>query len=87
MKMLLAIVVLAFPGILDVIPYQFLCLSSNTVQYAIENTMAWILSKIISYEVLAEEVLFLRKSKAGFVLTNLKTFGPSSFVIIKSRIP
>ena len=38
------------------------------------NTMPWILSKIISSEAVAEEVLFLRKSKAELVLTNLKTF-------------
>ena len=36
--------------------------------------MPWTLSKIISTEVVAEEVLFLRKSKAELVLTNLKTF-------------
>ena len=36
--------------------------------------MTWILSKIIPSEVLAKKVLFLRKSKAEFVLTNLKTF-------------
>ena len=35
--------------------------------------MIWILSKIIPSEVLAEGVLFLRKSKTEFVLTNLKT--------------
>ena len=36
--------------------------------------MPWILSKIISCEAVAKEVLFLRKSKAELVLTNLKTF-------------
>ena len=36
--------------------------------------MPWILSKIISSAAVAEEVLFLRKSKAELVLTNLKTF-------------
>ena len=36
--------------------------------------MLWILSKIIPSEAEAEEVLFLRKSKAELVLTNLKTF-------------
>ena len=38
------------------------------------------------YEMLADEVLFLRKSKAEFVLTNLKAFGPSSFIIIKNKM-
>ena len=32
---------------------------------------------------LAEKVLFLRKPSAELVLTNLKTFGPLSFVTIK----
>ena len=48
--------------------------------------MQWILSKIIPSEVLSKEVLFLRKSKAEFPLTNLKTFGPLSFMIIKNRM-
>ena len=34
--------------------------------------MPWILSIIIHSKVLAKEVLFLRKSKAEFDLTNLK---------------
>ena len=34
--------------------------------------MSWILSKIIPSEALAEEILFLRKTKAEFILTNLK---------------
>ena len=42
--------------------------------------MPGILPKIV----LAEEVLFLMKSKAEFVLTNLKTFDPSSFIIINN---
>ena len=29
---------------------------------------------------------FLRISKAEFILTNLKTFGPSYFIIIKNKI-
>ena len=48
--------------------------------------MPWILSKIIPSKMLPEEVLFLRKCKAEFVLTNLKTFGPSSFIIIKNEM-
>ena len=48
--------------------------------------MPWISSKIIQSEVLAEGVLFLRKSKAEAVLTHLKTFGPSSFIIIKNKM-
>ena len=36
--------------------------------------MPWILSKIMLSKALAKDVLFLRKSKAEFVLTNLKTF-------------
>ena len=48
--------------------------------------MPWILSKIIPSEVLAEGVLFLRKSKIEFVLINLKTFGHSSFIIIKNKM-
>ena len=43
--------------------------------------MLWILSKIIP----RKEVLFLRKSEAEFALTNLNTFGPSSFIIIKIK--
>ena len=35
--------------------------------------MPWILSKIILSKALSKEVSFLRKSKAEFVLTNLKT--------------
>ena len=46
--------------------------------------MPRILPKIVPFEVLAEEVLFLIKSKAEFVLTNLKTFDPSSFIIINN---
>ena len=38
------------------------------------NTMPWILSKIIPSKVVVNEVLFLRKSEAELVLTNLKTF-------------
>ena len=41
--------------------------------------MSWILSKIISTEAAGEEVLFLRKSKAELVLTNLKTFDTFAF--------
>ena len=48
--------------------------------------MPWILSEIIPSKVLAEEVLFLRKCKAEFVLANLKTFGHSSFIIIKNKM-
>ena len=48
--------------------------------------MPWILSKIIPSQALVEEVLFLRKSEAEFVLTNLKTFGPLSFIIIKTKM-
>ena len=47
--------------------------------------MPWILSKIILSETLAEEELSLRKSNAEF-LTNLKTFGPLSFTIIKNKM-
>ena len=36
--------------------------------------MPWILLKIIPSDAVAEEVLFLRKSKAELVLTNLKIF-------------
>ena len=39
--------------------------------------MPWIFLKIIPSEALGYEVLFLRKSKAEFLLTNLKTFSPS----------
>ena len=38
------------------------------------------------FEVLAQEVLFLLKSKAEFVLTILETFGHSSFRIIQNKI-
>ena len=41
--------------------------------------MAWIFSKIIPSKVVAEEVLFLRKSKAELVLINLKTFDTFAF--------
>ena len=37
-------------------------------------------------EVLADGALFLRKFKAEFILTNQKTFGPSSFIIIKNKM-
>ena len=45
--------------------------------------MPWILSKIILSKALAKDVLFLRKSKAEFVLTNLKLLTPLSFIIMK----
>ena len=48
--------------------------------------MPWILSKILLSEVLAKEVLFLINSEAELVLTNLKTLGPSSFIIIKNKM-
>ena len=43
-------------------------------------------SKIISSEAVAKEVLFLRKSKAELVLTNLKLLTPLSFIIIKDKM-
>ena len=41
---------------------------------------------MIPIEVLTKEVLFLRKSKGEFVLTNLKMFGPLSVIIIKNSV-
>ena len=41
---------------------------------------------MIPSKVLAEEVLLLRKHNAEFVLTNLKTLGTSSFIIIKIKM-
>ena len=46
--------------------------------------MPWILSKIIPSKALAKELLILRKTKAEFIVTNLETFGLSSFIIIKN---
>ena len=48
--------------------------------------MSLILSKILPSEVIAEEVIFSKKSKVEFFYTYLKTFGPSSFIIIKNKI-
>ena len=48
--------------------------------------MPCILSKIIPSQALASEGIFMLKSKAEFVLTNLKTFGPLSFTIIKNKM-
>ena len=48
--------------------------------------MPLILLKIVPSVALAKVVLFLRKSKAEFVLTNLKTFGPSSFAMITNEM-
>ena len=48
--------------------------------------MPWILSKIITSEAVAKEVLFLRKSKAELVLTNLKILILLSFIIIKNKM-
>ena len=48
--------------------------------------MLWILSKAIPSEEIDKEVLMLRKSKAEFVLTNLKTYGTLSFLIIKNKM-
>ena len=41
--------------------------------------MPWILSKIVPSDAVAEEVLFLRKSKAEVVLTNVKFFATFVF--------
>ena len=48
--------------------------------------MPWVLSKIISSEAAAEEVLFLRNFKAELVLTDLKSLIPLSFIIIKNKM-
>ena len=45
--------------------------------------MPWNLFKIIPSETVAKEILIFRKSKAQLVLTDLKTFGPLSFIIEK----
>ena len=49
--------------------------NSNKYLCSSYNTMPWILLKIIP----SDEVLFLRKSKAELVLTNLKTFDTFAF--------
>ena len=52
----------------------------------LKQTLPWSLSIIKPFEVIDEEVLFLEKPKEEFVLTNLKTFDPSSFVTVKNEM-
>ena len=63
--------------------FPSLCTIQSKVN--IFSTMHCILSKMKPSMMQAKKVLFLRKSKAEFVITNLKTFHPSSFIFIKNK--
>ena len=59
---------------------------STLITFCFASFMRFVSENLhISFQSTPRRILFLRKSKVQFVLTNLKTFDPSSFIIIKNK--